>query len=543
MKQSEYVHTLEVVERLTEKEQNQQWILERTEKFCKDQSIYNAIMESISILDGSNTKFNKEAIPSLLQDALAISFDKNIGHDFFDDADRRYDFYHLKEERVPFGLEMFNKITKGGLPKKTLNVCLAGCVRPDTKVKIRFRRNQMWQEKAVDISSVKTLLDQGYEVEITSPDGWVGVSEFVDKGDWEEYQIDCDGRTVFVNESHLFETTLGWVSAHEMLASANNDIFLHIKTDSGNFIKLSGIRKTGKTVPIVDIQVDHKNHRYYANGLSSHNTNVGKSLFLCDHAAKVLQQGKNVLYITLEMAEERIAERIDCNLMGIDLDELYHMKKTDFSSRMSQIHGKVNGKLIVKEYPTSAAHAGHFKALLDELKVKRNFKPDLVCIDYINICSSQRLRGNSSANSYTIVKSIAEELRGLAVEYDIPILSATQTNRSGWKNTEVEMSDTSESAGLPMTVDWMFAMIRTDELDELGQVLIKQLKSRYNDVNYYKRFVVGVDIRKFTMYDVEQSTKDLSDVGRTDEDSPAFDKSSFGSAMKQRGDFPELDFS
>jgi replicative DNA helicase len=255
-----------------------------------------------------------------------------------------------------------------------------------------------------------------------------------------------------------------------------------------------------------------------------------------------MQQGKNVLYITLEMAEERIAERIDCNLMGVGLDELYHMRKVDFNDRMKQIHEKTHGKLVIKEYPTASAHAGHFKILLDELKLKKNFIPDLICIDYINICASQRLKGNSTANSYTIIKGVAEELRGLAVQYDVPILSATQTNRSGWQNSDIEMSDTSESAGLPMTVDWMFAMIRTEELDAMGQLMVKQLKSRYNDVNYYKRFVVGVDIAKFTLHDVDQPVKDLSDTGKTD-DGPVFDKSSFGSAMKKRGDTPELDFS
>ena len=400
LKQGEYDHAMKLVEEFSEPEKNGTWLLERTEKFCKDQALYNAIMESITILDGKNTKLNKEAIPSMLQDALAISFDKTIGHDFFDDADRRFDFYHLKEERVPFGLDMFNKITKGGLPKKTLSVCLAG-------------------------------------------------------------------------------------------------------------------------------------------------TNVGKSLFLCSHSADVLRQGKNVLYITLEMAEERIAERIDCNLMDVSLDELYHMKKSDFTFRMKQLNEKTHGKLVIKEYPTSAAHAGHFKNLLEDLKIKKGFIPDLVCIDYINICASQRLRGNSTANSYTIVKSIAEELRGLAVEYDVPILSATQTNRSGWQNTDVEMSDTSESAGLPMTVDFLFAMMRTEELDEMGQIMIKQLKSRFNDVNYYKRFVIGVEISKFKLYDVDQPTKDLADTGRED-DTPAFDKSKFGSRLKSERidrNTGEIDFS
>jgi len=373
--QSAYDKASELIDTLNEVEPNKEWLLERTEKFCKDQSLYNAIMESISIMDGKNTKFNKEAIPNMLQEALAVSFDKTVGHDYFGDADSRYDFYHLKEDRIPFGLDIFNKITKGGLPKKTLNVIMAS-------------------------------------------------------------------------------------------------------------------------------------------------TNVGKSLFLCDAAAKAIKQGKNVLYITLEMAEERIAERIDCNLMGITLDDLYRIRKSEFSSRMNELQSKLHGQLVVKEYPTASAHAGNFKALLDELKTKKNFVPDLVCLDYINICASQRLRGNSMANSYTIVKTIAEELRGLAVEYDLPILSATQSNRGGAGNTDVELTDTSESFGLPMTVDWMVVLMRTEELDQMGQIMVKQLKSRYNDVNYYKRFVIGVDIAKFTLFDVDQPGNDLDDAGRTDENTP-----------------------
>lgn len=398
MKQGEYDSALDLIDSFGEPEQNQEWLFERTEKFCKDQALYNAIMGSISILEGKDTKHNKEAIPSLLQEALAVSFDKTIGHDFFGDAEKRYEFYHLKEDRLPFGLDMFNKITKGGLPKKTLNVCLAG-------------------------------------------------------------------------------------------------------------------------------------------------TNVGKSLFLCDVAAKSLQQGKNVLYITLEMAEERIAERIDCNLMDIPIDQLYRINKTDFASKIESIHKKTRGTLIVKEYPTSSAHVGHFKNLLDELKLKKGFVPDIICLDYINICCSQRLRGNASANSYTIVKAIAEELRGMAVEYDVPILSATQTTRSGWQNTDVEMSDTSESAGLPMTVDFMFAMIRTEELDALGQIMVKQLKSRYNDVNYFKRFVVGVDINKFKLFDVDAPVENVADTGRTkiddDDDLMTFGSKRFGGKKPS----VELDFS
>ena len=374
----EFDLVVDTIESFSDKVGQSEWLLKKTEAFCKDKAVYNAIMQSISIIDGSDKQHTKESLPSILQDALAVSFDKSVGHDFILDAEERYEFYHRKEDRVPFDLEMFNKITKGGLPKKTLNVVLAG-------------------------------------------------------------------------------------------------------------------------------------------------TNVGKSLFLCHAAAATIKQGKNALYITMEMAEERIAERIDCNLMDVNLDDLYKMGRKVFKSKIDAIDATTHGKLVIKEYPTSSAHAGHFRALLDELKLKKGFVPDIIYIDYINICSSQRMKASSNVNSYTMIKSIAEELRALAVEYNVPIFSATQTNRAGWQNSEVEMSDTSESAGLPMTVDFLFAMIRTEELDELGQLLIKQLKSRYNNVNYHRKFVVGVDIDRFKMFDVETSAQ----VGIND-DGPAFDSTPSG---------------
>lgn len=377
--QSEYDHIVDTIKSLGDARTDQdEWLLKKTETFCKDKAVFNAIMQSINIIEGKDKNFTKEALPSILQDALAVSFDKSVGHDFITDADERYDFYHRKEDRVPFDLELMNKITKGGLPKKTLNVVLAG-------------------------------------------------------------------------------------------------------------------------------------------------TNVGKSLFLCHHAASTIKLGKNALYITLEMAEERIAERIDCNLMDVNLDELYRMGKKQYKSKIEAIDASTHGKLVIKEYPTSSAHAGHFRALFDELKLKKGFTPDIVYIDYINICSSSRMKAGGNVNSYTMIKSIAEELRALAVEYNVPILSATQTNRAGWQNSEVEMSDTSESAGLPMTVDFLFAMIRTEELDELGQLMIKQLKSRYNNVNYHRKFVIGIDIDHFKLFDVENSAQ----VGMND-DNPAFDKTPMG---------------
>ncbi len=398
LKQGEFDEAVELVEGLGEPENNVTWLTERTEKFCRDKAIYNAIMTSISIMDGRNTKLDKGAIPTLLSDALAISFDKTVGHDYFTDADNRFNFYHLKEDRIPFDLTMFNKITKGGLPRKTLNCVVAG-------------------------------------------------------------------------------------------------------------------------------------------------VNVGKSLFLCHSAASALKQGENVLYITMEMAEERIAERIDCNLMDVSIDDLIRMKKTDFDSKIHDIQSKHHGRLIVKEFPTGGAHAGHFKSLMDELKLKKNFVPDLIVIDYLNICNSQRLKAGGAFNSYTIIKSVAEELRGLAVEYDVPVLTATQFTRSGSTDTDSDMTDIAESFGTAATMDFIFAIVRTEELDAMGQLMIKQLKSRYNDVNYYKRFVIGIDIAKFKLYDVDNPTADLVDTGKKDDDVPVFDKSTFGSQMKKRGDFGELDFS
>ena len=387
-------NALEFILALDPPNENPEWVIQRTEKFCKDKAIYNAIMDSIQILDGANDKMTPDSIPSLLQDALSITFDKSVGHDFYDDAAARYDFYHEKLSRVPFHLQMFNKITKGGLPKKTLSVLLAGI-------------------------------------------------------------------------------------------------------------------------------------------------NVGKSLFMCDHAAGVIRSGKNALYITLEMAEERIAERVDCNLMDMNIDDLDKMKKSEYVSRMDELTAKTHGKLIIKEFPTAGAHVGHFRSLLDELKMKKNFVPDIIYIDYLNICASQRYKNVGSANSYTIIKAIAEEIRALAIEYDVPILSATQAVRSGQGSSDLEMSDVSESIGLPATVDFMFAMIRSEELDEMGQVMIKQLKSRFNDLNYYRKFIVGIDIAKFKFFDVAiaTSTKSLDEPGRTDDDeTPLFDKS------KKSRDFSKINF-
>ena len=372
---------------------NDDWLITETESWCKNRAVYNSIMDSIKIIDGRDKNQNQDAIPNLLQTALGVSFDKSVGHDYLDDYEERYAFYHRVEEKISFDLDMLNTITRGGLSKKTLNIILAG-------------------------------------------------------------------------------------------------------------------------------------------------TGVGKSLFMCHHAASVLMQGKNVLYISLEMAEERIAERIDANLLNLGMDELKVVDKEIFGNRVQRISDKTKGKLIVKEYPTASAHAGHFRALLEELKMKRDFAPDIIFIDYLNICSSQRLRAGGNINSYTYVKAIAEELRGLGVEYNVPIVSATQTTRSGYTNTDLGLEDTSESFGLPATADLMIALISTEELEELGQLMVKQLKNRYNDPSYYKRFVIGVDRSKMKLYNVELSAQtNIADSGQNkkEDDKPMFDRSASGKRISAEG--------
>ena len=348
------------------------WLIDQTEKFCQDKAIYNAIMESVGILDNKSHKKSKGEIPQLLSDALGVSFDNTVGHDYINDSDARYEAYHKVESRIRFDLDLFNKITKGGLPIKTLNIALAG-------------------------------------------------------------------------------------------------------------------------------------------------TGVGKSLFMCHVASACLSQGHNVLYITMEMAEEKIAERIDANLLNIDLNELHTLSKEDYERKFSALKSKTNGKLIIKEYPTASASVLHFRALLNDLALKKVFKPDIIFIDYLNICASGRIKPGGNVNSYTYIKSIAEELRGLAVEFNLPIVSATQTTRSGYSNSDVGLEDTSESFGLPATADFMFALISNEELEQLGQIMVKQLKNRYGDPNLYKRFVVGVDRAKMRLFDTEASAQEgITDSGQED---------------------------
>ena len=361
--ESNFKEVTQLISCLENEPTDHDWLLNTTEKWCRERAIYLALMESIQIADGQDNNKAPDAIPSILSDALAVSFDNHVGHDYLLDYEERYESYHRKENRIPFDLDFFNKITKGGLPNKTLNIALAG-------------------------------------------------------------------------------------------------------------------------------------------------TGVGKSLFMCHMASSVLLTGKNVLYITMEMAEEKIAERIDANLLNVNIQDICELPKQTFEKKVTNLAQKTQGTLIIKEYPTASAHSGHFTALLNELALKKSFRPDIIFIDYLNICASSRYRGGSNVNSYTVIKSIAEELRGLACEANVPIVSATQTTRSGYGSSDVELTDTSESFGLPATADLMFALISTEELESLGQILVKQLKNRYNDGNVYKRFVIGIDRAKMRLYDCEQTAQD-----------------------------------
>ncbi len=375
-----------------------------------------------------------------------------------------------------------------------------------------YNMMNQWIEREVSISEIKSLLADDYEIDVSSPDGFVPVTLYVEKGSWDEYVLLLgNGKTVRCNENHLFETTLGWKSSLDLSLLPEH----HYLTESG-YVKGRCV-KTDNKIQIVDINVDHPNHRYYTNGISSHNTNVGKSLAMCHMAAGSLSAGYNVLYLTLEMSEERIAERIDANLLNLDLDTLKKISKADYERKFTAVKSRLQGKLIIKEYPTASASTLHFRALLNELQLKKNFHPDIIFVDYINICTSARVKPGANINSYTYVKSIAEELRGLAVEFDVPIMSATQTTRGGFANSDPDLTDTSESFGLPATADFMVALIVTEELQQLNQMMVKQLKNRYGDLSLNKRFVIGVDRAKMKLYDVEASAQQLSDSGQTED--------------------------
>ena len=379
----------------------------------------------------------------------------------------------------------------------------------------------MWINDEISIKDIDRLLKEGYEIEVDSPDGYVPVNFYVDKGKWEEYVLQLEnGISVKVNENHLFETSCGWEFAKNLIEMGE----IEYLTVSG-YIK-GKVHKTGNRIPIVDINVEHENHRYYTNGVSSHNTGVGKSLFMCHCASFNLTQGKNVLYITMEMAEEKIAERIDANLLNVTIDELSTISKESYDKKINKVKDKTVGKLVIKEYPTASAGSAHFRHLINELRIKRNFVPDIIYVDYLNICCSSRIKSGNNINSYTYIKAIAEELRGLATEFNVPIFSATQTTRGGFGNSDVEITDVSESFGLPATADLMFALISTEELEQLNQLMIKQLKNRYNDPTIHKRFVIGIDRAKMRLYNAESSAQD--DIV---DDTSVFNNSKFGNRM------------
>ena len=380
-----------------------------------------------------------------------------------------------------------------------------------------------WIEEEVSIGLIRNMMADGYEIEADSPDGWVPISEFVDKGMWDEYVLRCEDAMISCNENHLFETPLGWMKAREIENIIGG---VHVLTKTG--YKPCTVVKTDRKITIVDIQINHPNHRYYTEGVSSHNTKVGKSLVLCHMSAANLLQGKNVLYITLEMAEEKIAERIDANLMNTMLEDLRSLPRDAYDSKINRLKRKTLGRLIIKEFPTATAHVGHFRHLLNELNLKKNFVPDIIYIDYLNICASSRMKQGGSVNSYTYVKAIAEELRGLAVEKNVPVFSATQTNRTGYVSSDVGLEDVSESFGLAATADFMIAIITSEELAELNQYMVKQLKNRYADVNANRKFVIGVDRSRMKLYDAEQSAQE-----NIYQETSVMDKTSFGERDKE----------
>lgn len=505
--------TVTIMKSIQEAEQeNLEWLIDATENFCKQRAIWNSIMLSAEILNGEakDKTLSQDAIPGLLEDALSICFDPSIGHDYVEDSSDRFEAYGADIKKIPFDIDMFNKITRNGLVSKSLTIFLAGCIHPDTTVKLKVGDIEIQEP----IKSVKRRLKEGELVYIDSPDGWVKINKFIQKGQYDEYCLNLDdGRFVRCNGDHLFETTFGWQFAKD-LALLDNDF--HFLTDSGYVLGFVHKVEDSK-IPIVDIEVDHENHRYYANGISSHNTGVGKSMIMCHMAAAALAQSKNVLYITLEMSEEMIAERIDANLFDIDISKIRDTPRDVLANRILSVQKKTQGKLIIKEYPTGTAHAGHFKTLLNELKLKKKFEPDLIFVDYINICSSQRHKGKDSSGSYQYIKSISEELRALAVEFDLPLISSTQLNRQGFSSSDVSMTDTSESFGLNFTADLAIAAISSEELEKLNQMMFKQLKNRYNDPNYYNKFVVGIDRSRMRLFDCETRASNELVSNRTEE--------------------------
>ena len=389
--------------------------------------------------------------------------------------------------------------------------------------------NSGYTEQEVSISEIQKLLDDGYEVQVDSPDGWVDVNFFVDKGMWQEYILNVEGfDPVRCNEAHLFETKAGWKSAKELV-----DTMVEVLCDDGQY-HTGHVSISAEQIPIVDINVNHENHRYYTNGISSHNTGVGKSLAMCSMAAGNLMDQKNVLYISLELSEEMVAQRIDQNLLDVTQDELMDLSRDEFERKVDKVRESTKGKFVVKSFPPASVGSGHFRHLLNELRVKKNFVPNVIYLDYINLCTSARIKAGSNFNSYTYIKAIAEEIRGLAVEFDVPVITATQTNRDAVNSSDIELDNTSDSMGLPMTLDFMLALISTEELDEQNQLMVKQLKNRFGDPSTHKRFLIGVDRSKMRLYDIDSSYQVGVMGSGAEEDVPLMDSTAFGEADNDR---------
>lgn len=504
---------------------NVEWLTDRTEEYCQERAMDLALREAIQIK--SDPKRSAGEIPKIMQDALNVNFDSKIGHNYFADAEERYDKAHSDTAKIPFDLDIFNEATNGGVETKTLNIIMAGCVHPETTVNVRYDYEMIQHTKTITMYKLKELLELGIDVEVTSPDGYVGVVEFVEKGMYEEYTIETENANYLrCNADHLVKTYYGWETASNLAAINEAKVeWINIETLTGPSLSLC--RKTGMMIPIVDIVVDHENHRYYANNIESHNTNVGKSLMMCHFASADVLAGRKVLYITAEMAAEKIAARIDSNLLDISLDLQKDMPKKWFLEKIAGIKAKCGGEIVVREYASNSAHVGHIRHLLQELKQKQGFVPEVIYVDYLNIMACQRYKA-SAVPKHQYVQAIAEELRGLGQEMDVPVWSATQTNRAGMTSSDAEMTDVAESWGLPGTVDWFLIVIQPEELAELGQFLCKQEKSRYSNKDKMRKFLIGVDKDKQKLYDLDKQPN-LSG-GQYEQDLPIFDQGAIAEA-------------
>lgn len=509
-----------------------EWLTDKTEEHCKERAMYNALREALEIQ--SDPERSNGEITNIMTEALSVTFDSKIGHDYFEDAAQRYDDLHHTAAKIPFDIEIFNQATQGGVENKTLNIIMAGCVHPDTEVDASYEWNGVTKTKTIKIKYVGQLLSEGIDVSVLGPVGMVPVLEFVDKGMHDEYDITWDGGTLRCNADHLVMTHYGWQRTEELvkLAEVSDDQRVHIGTRNG--FKAAYVEKReGRMCPIVDIVIGDETHAYYANGVESHNTNVGKSLILCHDAAAKVLAGHNVLYITCEMSAEKISQRIDANLIDLPLDKYKDMPKAWFLKRVEEVKKKSGGRLVVKEYASNVAHVGHIRHLLQELKMKKGFVPTIIYVDYINIMASQRFKpGKVPKDQY--LTAIAEELRGLGQTENLPVMTATQTNREGFASSDADMTDVAGAWGLPLTADWFIVVIQPDDLAELGQYLVKQEKSRYDDKGKLRKFFVGVDKQKMKLHDLDVQPQVAGQA--YDKDLPVFDSG----AIAERDPFSEF---